>query len=339
MLLWKVILENSFSTASTHFFQPSTYPNTGEFSYQNLSAIRIQFSTFFGSEPFFFPHESTYSYNWNQDSPYDPAKLLIHLFSAPKLIFFSNFGQSWKTTVCFDDIVHFIGEENIMTYADFDRGIINRERKYLPDPVKSPTASQITISLTVLLMRSIPVRSFWTGTVSGTWTQHFLLHSITRPVSTLCPISIPKAQLTNLEQTFICCFLHCDQRTVSETDCALALLSFRKSSYQMDERTKQLLRLRRWKIFGNPEQGMEFHRLWSTAVVLKCRYMIFLFDFDCLLVQCFWCFLKLCCFCSSLFDDFKWEIKLRQQLLWKITFPKAVDAATYLNTLQKFTLL
>ena len=99
LLLQKSILENSFSTTSTRFFQTSTYPNTGELSHQNLSAIRIQFSNFIESEHFSFLHETIHSHNWTQDSLYDPAKLAIHLFCAPKLIFFSNFGHCRKTTV------------------------------------------------------------------------------------------------------------------------------------------------------------------------------------------------------------------------------------------------
>ena len=52
-------------------------------------------------------------------------------------------GQNFKKTVSFDDIVHFIDEENILTYVDFDCGItfypefstkirhIERERNYI----------------------------------------------------------------------------------------------------------------------------------------------------------------------------------------------------------------
>ena len=54
----------------------------------------------------------------------------------------SNCGQNFKKTVSFDDIVHFIDEEDIVTYEDFDCAItfypeapaknreINRERNY-----------------------------------------------------------------------------------------------------------------------------------------------------------------------------------------------------------------
>ena len=55
----------------------------------------------------------------------------------------SNCGQIFNKTVSFDDLVHFIDEEDIVTYEDFDGGItfytetptkirqINRERSYI----------------------------------------------------------------------------------------------------------------------------------------------------------------------------------------------------------------
>ena len=43
-----------------------------------------------------------------------------------------------------------------------------------------------------------------------------LNHNIERVRGTLSPISILKQQFTNLEQTYICCFLHCDHWTVKK---------------------------------------------------------------------------------------------------------------------------
>ena len=77
-----------------------------------------------------------------QVSPYDPTKLANHSFLHREDNFLSNCGHSFKKTVSFDDVVHFIDEENIVTYVDFDCGItfypetptkirqINRERNY-----------------------------------------------------------------------------------------------------------------------------------------------------------------------------------------------------------------
>ena len=80
------------------------------------------------------------NYNKTQVSPYDPTKLAIHSIWRPEEDLKSNCGQNFNKTVSFDDIVHFIDEENFVTYVDFDCGItfypetptkmrqINRER-------------------------------------------------------------------------------------------------------------------------------------------------------------------------------------------------------------------
>ena len=82
------------------------------------------------------------SYIKTQVSAYDPTKLAIHSILRPEDDLISNFGPSVKKTVSFDDVVHFIDEENMVTYVDFDCGItffpetptkirqINRERNY-----------------------------------------------------------------------------------------------------------------------------------------------------------------------------------------------------------------
>ena len=108
------------------------------------------------------------NYNKTQISPYDPTKLAIHSILRPAedhLI--SNCGQHFKETVSFDDIVHFIHEENIVTHEDFDCAItfypktptkirkINRERKYISRSSEKPT-----INITILLMSSIALMSF-----------------------------------------------------------------------------------------------------------------------------------------------------------------------------------
>ena len=66
--------------------------------------------------------EAMCSYIKTQVSPYDPTKPAIHSFLRPEDDLISNCGQNFKKTVCFDDNVHFIDEENIVTYKDFDCG-------------------------------------------------------------------------------------------------------------------------------------------------------------------------------------------------------------------------
>ena len=84
-----------------------------------------------------------YSYNKTQASPYDPTKLAIQSILRPEDDLISNCGQNFKKTVSFDDSVHFIDEEDIVTNEDFDCGFtfypetpmkirqINRARNYI----------------------------------------------------------------------------------------------------------------------------------------------------------------------------------------------------------------
>ena len=83
------------------------------------------------------------SYNKTQVSPDDLRKLAIHSTLRSEGDLISNCGRNFKKTVSFDDIVHFIDEEDIVTYEDFACGItfyqetpkeireINRERIYI----------------------------------------------------------------------------------------------------------------------------------------------------------------------------------------------------------------
>ena len=91
-----------------------------------------------------------YNYNKSVLSPYDLTKLSIHSILRPEDDLISNFGPNLKKTVSFDDVVHFIGEENMVTEVDFDCGItffsetptkirqINRERNYISRPCEKP---------------------------------------------------------------------------------------------------------------------------------------------------------------------------------------------------------
>ena len=67
--------------------------------------------------------ETIFNYIKTVLSPYDPTKLAIHSILRPDDDFISNCGPNVKKTVSFDDIVHFIDEENIVTYVDCDCGI------------------------------------------------------------------------------------------------------------------------------------------------------------------------------------------------------------------------
>ena len=112
------------------------------------------------------------SYKKTQVSPYGPTKLAIDSVLRPEDDLKSNCGRNFEKTVSFDDIVHFIDEENIAKYMDFDCGITfnlkfsqnsNRSSQdgiIFPDSVENPSAFPATINITVLLMSSIALMSF-----------------------------------------------------------------------------------------------------------------------------------------------------------------------------------
>ena len=66
-----------------------------------------------------------YNYNKSVLSPYDPTKLAIFSILRPKDDPISNCGPKLKKTVSFDDVVHFIDKDNMVTYVDFDSGIMS----------------------------------------------------------------------------------------------------------------------------------------------------------------------------------------------------------------------
>ena len=147
--------------------------------------------------------------------------------------------------------------------------------KTIADLAKNPSASQITISITVALLRSIPLECFWTRRFFGTWIQQPIWHSTTLLVRTLKSTSILKKTTHQLRKYFIRCFIQCDHWTVKRRDCASTVHSFETNSKRTDKWTKQLLWLKNWVIFGNPEQWLEIHYLWWPVVVF-----VWLSDFD-----------------------------------------------------------
>ena len=60
-----------------------------------------------------------YNYNGTQDSLFAPTKLAIHFLLRPVVDLVLNCGHHSKSRF-FNDIVHFIDEENIVTGVDFD---------------------------------------------------------------------------------------------------------------------------------------------------------------------------------------------------------------------------
>ena len=91
-----------------------------------------------------------YNYNKSVLFPYDPTRLAIHSILRPEDDLITNCGPKVKKTVSFDDVVHFICEENIVTYVDLDCGItffpetptkirqINRDWNYISRSCEKP---------------------------------------------------------------------------------------------------------------------------------------------------------------------------------------------------------
>ena len=91
-----------------------------------------------------------YNYHKTQVSPYDPTKLAFHSILRPEDDLITNFGQNFKKTVSFDDIVLFSDVKNIVTYVDFPCGITfypetptkirenNRDQNYISRPCEKP---------------------------------------------------------------------------------------------------------------------------------------------------------------------------------------------------------
>ena len=71
-------------------------------------------------EKLFLMQKAKCSYNKTQGFPHDPTKLAISSILRPEDDLIVTFGQNFKKVVSFEDIVHLHGEENIVTYEDFD---------------------------------------------------------------------------------------------------------------------------------------------------------------------------------------------------------------------------
>ena len=174
------------------------------------------------------------SYSKTQVSPFDATKLAIHSILRPEDDFISNCGPSVKKTVSFDDVVHFIDEENMVTYVDFDCGFtffpetptkirqINRGRNYncisCEKPHCIPSNDQHTCFVDEQHSSNIFLNpyNFWNMVPAA------LCYSTTSMVDTLCPISTLNHQLNNLEQTHNRCSLHCERWTVKGKNYASA---------------------------------------------------------------------------------------------------------------------
>ena len=310
MLLWKVILWKPFSTTASRFLQLRSTQPLVKFLINTCLRSDFHCSILSKLSDFSLCRKQCAARIKPKSLLMIPQSLQFILFCVQKMIFYQFLGRISKRlfrsmTLCTSLMRRKSWPKKMLIGVLFsalkllqksDRSTENGIT--FPDPVKNQSAFPVTINITVFLMSSITVINFWTRTIYGIWLQQLLCHSTILMIDSLCPISIPNEQLINLEQTHIRCSLHCERWIVKGRDCASALHFFNEITYQTEDWTKQLLRLKSWVISGNPEQWMEFRRLWWTVFVFKCSCLLQLFDFYCLFEQYLLFFLKFTFFCS-----------------------------------------
>ena len=272
-----------------------------------------------------------YNYNKSVLSTYDPTKLATHSILRPEADLKSNCGPKVKKTVSFDDVVHFIDEENMVTYVDFDCGItffpetptkirqIKRKRNYISRSCKKPQCVPSNDQHTCFVDKQhtsnlfLNPYNFWKMvpaalmSLSHTNDTYSMLNQNPQPTT-----QQPRADSDPVFSSL---------RTMDSKRKGLrvSVAFFQKNTYRTNEWTKQLLRLKSWVISGSREQWMELHRLWWTVIVFKCSYLFHLFDFCCLAGAKFVVFLENLPLLFPFFDDFEWAVKIHRHFLCKVT--------------------
>ena len=134
------------------------------------SEFKFQASPNLNTFPFL--HETMNSYKKTQDSSHDPTKHEIHSFLHPKVENVLKFGQNFRKTVslmkwCLSSMRRISRPMYILIPVllstlrlpqKLDR--INENGKTFQDHLQNPSTSQIGITITLLLAKSIPLISF-----------------------------------------------------------------------------------------------------------------------------------------------------------------------------------
>ena len=139
-VLWKNILRKSISATATRFLQQPTYLTAREISHQHLPTIRIHAQSLSELNNFSLcMKRCTTTIKPKILHPIQQSLQFI-LFCIHNMVFYQIVPRTSKR-MFFKDIVHFIDEENIVTFVDFDcgsnfypgthtkNGQTNRERK------------------------------------------------------------------------------------------------------------------------------------------------------------------------------------------------------------------
>ena len=148
-----------------------------------------------------------------------------------------------------------------------------------PDLVKNPSAFPSPINITVLLMSSIPVKSFWIRAINGARFQQLLCHSTTLVIETL---SSPYPQPTPHQPRTDSYLVFSSLRTIdSERKGLHVSFSFFQKNYLPDGRVRETVATVEelsdfWK--SGAQQWMHFCRLWWVVIVHMCNFLFQLFD-------------------------------------------------------------
>ena len=130
--------------------------------------------------------EALFSYNLTSDYHFEPTKLAIHSTLRPALTFYQivviisrrlllsmtwctslirrTSSPMWILIVVLLSTLKLLGKSNISTES----------RRIFPSSLQAQLHPQKTINVTVVLMRSISLTSFWTPTIYRTSTQRLL---------------------------------------------------------------------------------------------------------------------------------------------------------------------
>ena len=272
-----------------------------------------------------------YNYNKPVLSPYDPTKLEIFSILRPEDDLLSYCGPNVKKTVSFDDVVHFIGEENFVTYVDFDCVIrflpetptktrqINRERKCISraceNPQFIPSNDQHSCCVDEQHRSNIVLnpQNLW-DTVPAS------LMSLNHTNDTYSMFN-QYPQLTTQQCRNDSYPMFSSLRTIDTKRKGFRVsFAFFQKNYLPDRRVNETVaKFAEFSNLWKPGAMEGTPRLWWFVNVSRSSYLFHLFDFYCFLVQSLLFFFENLHFSFPFFDDFEWAVKVPWQLLCKVT--------------------
>ena len=272
------------------------------------------------------------SYNKPQVSPYDHTKLAIHSNLRPEDDFISKCGESFRKLVSFDDIVHFIDEESIVTCVEFDCGFtlypeapskirpINRERIYISKssekPKCKPSNDQHVCPVDEQHSSNIFLTPYILWDMSPAALASLNDNNDRYSISNQYPQPTTHQPRTDSYPVFS------SLRMMESKRKGLSVrFAFFQKNYLSDGRVN--------KTVATVE---ELSDLWKPGAMDGIPAFLMNYNF----FKCSYCFS--CSFhtvCSSnlwrnfcwkisffpFFDEFEWEVKLHRQLFCKVTFP------------------